>query len=125
MNKDLVNIIGIKQESRQDSIVYYLKDLEGLKDTFNKDFNFWSDFDRWEILGLQQWIFARAIDIYRGHRIDIKCDCCEYIDLTQVNFKTIANEECYGKKTAYIIEKVLNEIVTAKERREFDGTYSA
>ena len=34
-------------------------------------------------------------------------------------------EKCFGKKSAYMIEKVVDEIVLAKARRESDGTYSA
>ena len=34
-------------------------------------------------------------------------------------------EKCFGKKSAYMIEKVVDEIVLAKSRRESDGTYSA
>jgi len=37
----------------------------------------------------------------------------------------IKNEKCFGKKSAYIIEKVVDEIVLARARRENDGTYSA
>ena len=58
-------------------------------------------------------------------KIDIKCDCCEQNNLILNDFEGIKKEKCYGKKSAYMIEKVLDEIIRAKERRECDGTYSA
>ena len=60
-----------------------------------------------------------------GKKIDIKCDCCEYIDFLSSNFKNIKEEKCNGKKSAYMIAKVLEEIVMAKAKREGDGTYYA
>jgi len=41
------------------------------------------------------------------------------------DFESIKKEKCFGKKSAYMIEKVEDEIVLAKARRESDGTYSA
>ena len=58
-------------------------------------------------------------------KIDIKCDCCEHNDLFPNDFERIRKEKCFGKKSAYMIEKVVDEIVLAKARRESDGTYSA
>ena len=65
--------------------------------------------------------FCRALDLYIG-KIDIKCDCCEYIDFLSSNFKNIKEENAMVK-SAYMIEKVLEEIVMAKAKREGDGTY--
>ena len=58
-------------------------------------------------------------------KIDIKCDCCEHNDLIKNDIESIKKEKCFGKKSAYMIEKVVDEIVLAKARREIDGTYSA
>ena len=69
---------------------------------------------------LELWRF-----VCRGKKIDIKCDCCEHNDLIPNDFESIKKEKCFGKKSAYIIEKVVDEIVLAKARRESDGTYSA
>ena len=69
--------------------------------------------------------FLRALEVYRGMKIDIKCDCCQYNDLIPNDFESINKEKCYGKKSAYMIKKIVDEIVLAKERREIDGTYSA
>ena len=76
-------------------------------------------------MGVQQWIFSRALDVYRGKKIDIKCECCEVIDLNQIEIKNISNQKCFGIKSAYMIENIVDEIVLAKKRRESDGTYSA
>ena len=125
MNTNSVKTIGIKNESRRDAYLAYVNKADGLKDILNKGFDEWSNFDSWESISLQQWIFSRALDVYRGKKIDIKCDCCEYINFIPSDFEKIKKEKCFGKKTAYMIEKVVDEIVLAKERRKCDGTYSA
>ena len=65
------------------------------------------------------------MEVYRGKKIDIKCGCCEYINCLETDFKKINKQKCYGIKSAYMIEKVLGEIVLAAAKRESDGTYSA
>ena len=125
MNKVAIKTIGTKQTSRDDSLLFMVNEIEGLIETLDKDFSEWSDFDCWENLGVQQWIFTRALDVYHGKKIDIKCECCEVIDLNQIDVKNIFNQKCYGIKSAYMIENMVDEIVLAKERRESDGTYSS
>ena len=125
MNQNLVKVIGMKDESIKNAHLSYLNQVEGLKDIFKRDFIEWSNFDSWESILVQQWIFSKALDVYKGNKIVIKCDCCEYVVFLQSDFKIIKKEKCYGKKSAYMIEKVVDEIVLAKERRESDGTYSA
>ena len=125
MNQNSVKIIGIKDEPRKDSYLVFINQVDGLKGIFNKDFQNWSNFDSWESISVQQWIFSMALEVYKGMKIDIKCDCCEYNDLIPNNFESIKKEKCFGKKSSYMIEKVLDEIVLAKARRESDGTYSA
>ena len=125
MNQNSVKIIGIKDISRKDSDLLYVNQVDGLKDLFNKDFDEWSNFDSWESISLQQWIFSRALEVYKGMKIDIKCDCCEHNDLISNDFESIKKEKCYGKKSAFMIKKVVDEIVLAKARRESDGKYSA
>ena len=125
MDKDAIKTIGKKQSSRGEAIFFELKDIEGLAETLEKDFSEWSDFDRWTNIGLQQWIFSRAIDVYLGKKIDIKCHCCDAIDTNKIKCKNKnkPHKKCYGVRTAYMIEKVVDEIELAKERRERDGTY--
>ena len=125
MNKTAINTIGKKQTSRDDSLLFIVNAIEDLMEILDKDFSKWSDFDSWENMVAQQWIFSRALDVYSGKKIDIKCECCEVIDLNQIDIKNISNQKCYGIKSAYMIENVVDEIVLAKERRESDGIYSA
>ena len=125
MNQNSVKTIGIKDLSRKDSHLVYVHQVDGLKDTLNMDFDEWSNFDSWESISVQQWIFSRALEVHKGMKIDIKCDCCEHNDLIPNDFENIKKEKCYGKKSAYIIKKVVDEIVSAKAIREGDGTYSA
>ncbi len=125
MNENPVNTIGIKDEPRKDSYLVYVNQVDGLKGILDGDFNNWSNFDSWESILVQQWIFSMALEVYRGMKIDIKCDCCEHNDLILNDFESIKEEKCFGKKSAFMIEKVVDEIVLAKSRRESDGTYSA
>ena len=125
MNQNSVKTIGIKDESRKDSFLVYVSQVDGLKGILNMDFDKWSNFDSWESISVQQWIFSMALEVYKGMKIDIKCDCCEHNDLIQNDFESIKKEKCYGKKSAFMIKKIVDEIVLAKERRESDGTYSA
>ena len=125
MNQNSVRVIGIKDESKKDTDLSYLNQVVGLKDILNREFVEWSNFDSWESISVQQWIFSKALNVYKGKKIFIKCDCCEYVRSLQSDFDNIKKENCYGKKCAYMIEKVADEIVLAKKRRESDGTYSA
>ena len=125
MNHELINRIGIKQIAREEALLYRVSDVEGLIDTLNKDISEWSDFDSWENIQVQQWIFERAMDIYKGKKIDIKCNCCEYNYINQRDLVTSSNKKCYAIKSAYMIEKVFHEILLAEARRKSDGTYLA
>ena len=125
MNQNSVKVVGIKDESRIDAYLLNVNQADGLKVILKRDFNEWSNFDNWESISAQQWIFSRALEVYKGLKIDIKCDCCEQIEFIQNNFENIKKEQCFGKKSAYMIKKVVDEIVLAKARREGDGTYSS
>ena len=125
MNQNSIKTIGIKDQSRKDSHLVYVNQVDGLKGILNMDFDEWSNFDSWESISVQQWIFSRALEVHKGMKIDIKCDCCEHNDLIPNDFESIKKEKCYGKKSAFMIKKVVDEIVLAKARRESDGTYSA
>ena len=124
MNQNTIKTIGKNQPSREDAFLFMVNEVEGLVDTFDNDLSRCSDFDCWGNMATQQWIFSRALDVYHGKKIDIKCKCCEVIDLNQIDIKNISNQKCYGIKSAYMIENIVDEIVSAKERREYDGTYS-
>ena len=125
MNHNSVKVIGIKNEVRKNTDLLHINQVEGLKEILNRDFHEWSNFDSWESISVQQWVFSKALDVYKGSNITIKCDCCEYVDSLKSDYEKIKKEKCFGKKSAYMIEKVVNEIVFAKAIRESDGTYSA
>ena len=123
MNKILLMNIGKNQTSREDSLLFKINEIEGLLETLDQDFSEWSNFDCWENIGAQKWIFLRALDVFHEKKIDIKCECCELIGLNQIDIKNISNQRCYGIKVAYMIKNIVDEIVLAKERRSCDGTY--
>ena len=125
MDLNYVKTIGINDESRKGSHLFHVNHVDGLQVILKRDFDEWSNFDSWESISAQQWIFSRALELYKGMKIDIKCDCCENIVFIQDNFENIQKEKCFGIKSAFMIEKVLDEIVSAKARRERDGTYFA
>ena len=125
MNQNSVKTIGMSDEPRKDSYLVYVNQADGLKGILNKDFDEWSNFDSWESISAQQWIFSRALEVYKGMKIDIKCDCCENYNLIPNDFEMIKKEKCHGRKSAFMIKKVVDEILLAKARRESDGTYSA
>ena len=125
MNQNSFKIIGIKDVSRIDAYLFHINQVDGLQSILKRDFDEWSNFDSWESISAQQWIFSRALEVHKGIRIDIKCDCCEHNDLIPNDFESIKKEKCYGTKSAFMIKKVVDEILLAKARRESDGTYSA
>jgi len=125
MIQDSIKLIGKKQNPRKDSLLTSLIEVDGLIATFEKNLDVWSDFDKWESITFQRWIFERALEVYKGKKIDLRCECCEYNYVSQSDLKNNLEQECYGIKTAYIIEKIVDEIILAKARREADGTYSA
>ena len=57
MNQNSVKVIGINDESRNNASTAYINQVEGLKDILNMDFEKWSNFDSWESIAIQQWIF--------------------------------------------------------------------
>ena len=89
MNQNSVKTIGIKDEPRKDSHLVYLIQVDGLKGILNRNFNKWSNFYIWESISVQRWIFSRAMEVCRGMKIDIKCDCCEHNDLIPNDFESI------------------------------------
>jgi hypothetical protein len=125
MSQNSIKTMGIKDEPRKESYLVCVNQAEGLKAILNREFDEGSNFDSWESISVQQGIFSRALEVFRGKKIDIKGDGCEHNDLIPKDFESIKKEKGLGKKRAYMIEKVVEEIVLAKARRESDGTYSA
>ena len=98
MKQNSVKVIGIKDESRKDAHLSYLEKEDGLKVVLSSDFDDWSNFDSWESISIQQWIFSRALAVYKGKKIDIKCDCCDYVNSIPNNFENIKKENATVKK---------------------------
>ena len=53
MNQNSVKTIGIKDQSRKDSHLVYVNQVDGLKGILNMDFDEWSNFDSWESISVQ------------------------------------------------------------------------
>ncbi len=118
MNQNSVKTIGINDEPRKDSHLVYVNQADGLICVLDRDFDEWSNFDSWESISVQQWIFSRALEVFRGMKIDIKCDCCEHNDLIPNDFESIRKEKCFGKKSAYMIEKALEEFYWLRQEEK-------
>ncbi len=98
MDQNSVKTIGIEDESRKDSFLVYVNQADGLKGILNRDFDEWSNFDSWESISVQKWIFSRALEVYRGMKIDIKCDCCENNDLILNDFESFKKRKMLWQK---------------------------
>ena len=66
MNQNSVKTIGISDEPRKDSHLVYVNQVDGLKCILNMNYEDWSNFDGWESISVQQWIFSRALEVFRG-----------------------------------------------------------
>ena len=71
MNQNSVKTIGINDKPRKDSYLVYVNQVDGLKSILIRDFNKWSNFDSWESISVQQWIFSRALEVFRLSLIHI------------------------------------------------------
>ena len=69
MNQNSVKTIGTNDEPRKDSYLVFVNQVDGLKGILNKDFKNWSNFDSWESISVQQWIFSRALEVFRGKTV--------------------------------------------------------
>ena len=123
MNKNCIKAIGFKEASRETAHLFDLSEVEELISILDTEFHEWANFDFWKSIEMQQWIFAIAVEVYKGEKIDIRCCCCKYINFAKDDFHDIASQKCYGIKSLYIIQKIVNEIVLAKSKRDSDGTY--
>ena len=124
MNNDLINLIGIKEKLRKSASLANLKEVEGLSTILDQDFEIWSNIDSWGNMNAQQWVFIKALSVCKGTKLDIRCNCCAYSKLSLKDFKSNLNQNCYGLKIAYIVNKIVGEIKDAEVRRKNDGTYN-
>ena len=125
MNQNLIEIIGLKQIPRDSVSQLNLNNIEGLEKILKKEFKFWSNFDSWGNLSMQRWIFEKALVVYKGKNLDICCNCCDYVDSFDIEFIDVFDNVCNGLKVKFIINKLLDEIACAEERRKNDGTYTS
>jgi len=95
MNQNSVKIIGINDEPRKDSHLVYVNQADGLKGILYRDFDECANFAGWESISVQLWIFSRALEVFRGKKFDIKCDCCEHNDLIPNDIESIKYENCF------------------------------
>ncbi len=123
MTLETIHIIGRKQNKRKDSYLSELIEIKELISIFNSDFSLWSNFDAWENMVAQQWVFSLAMKIHNGKKIDLRCNCCDYIYVLSKDFKNRLDDKCIAIKAAYVIEKIVDEIIIAKAKLDNDGTY--
>ena len=123
MTIETIHIIGRKQNKRINSYLSELIEVGELISILNSDYSLWSNFDAWENMVAQQWVFSIAMKIYNGKNIDLRCNCCDYSYVLSKDFKNRLDDKCIAIKAAYIIEKIVDEIIIAKARRDTDGTY--
>lgn len=125
MNQNLIEVIGIKQIPRNSASQLNLDDIEGLEKLLKKKFELWSNFDSWGDISLQRLIFEKTLLVYKGKKLDICCNCCCYVYSSDNEFIDGFDNACNGLKIKLIINKLLDEIVCAEERRKNDGTYTS
>ena len=123
MNLETIQVIGRKQNKRKNSCLSELIEINELISILKSDYSFWSNFDAWENMAAQQWVFSLAMKIYNGGYIDLRCNCCDYSYVLSKDFKNRLHDKCIAIKAAYIIEKIVDEIIIAKAKRDTDGTY--
>ena len=123
MTFETIRIIGRKQSKRENAFLYDLTEVQELMSILNSDYSLWSNIDAWENMVSQQWVFSVAMNIYNGKNIDLRCNCCDYSYVLSKDFKNRLEDKCIAIKAAYVIEKVVDEIIMAKAKRDNDGTY--
>ena len=123
MSLETINIIGRMQNKRKNALLAELNEVKDLNYIFSAEYSLWSNFDAWESLTAQQWVFSIAMKIYYGYEIDLKCNCCDYSYVLSKDIKNRLDSKCKAIKAAYIIEKIVDEIIMAKAKRDIDGTY--
>ena len=120
---ETIQVIGRKQNKRKNSCLSELIEINELISILNSDYSLWSNFDAWENMVAQQWVFSLAMKIYNGKKIDLRCNCCDYSYVLSKDFKNRLDDKCIAIRAAYVIEKIVDEIIIAKAKRDNDGTY--
>ena len=123
MTFETIRIIGRKQSKRENAFLYDLTEVQELMSILNSDYSLWSNIDAWKNMVSQQWVFSVAMNIYNGKNIDLRCNCCDYSYVLSKDFKNRLDDKCIAIRAAYVIEKIVDEIIIAKAKRDNDGTY--
>ena len=123
MTLETIRIIGRKQSKRENAFLFDLNEVQELISILKSDYSFWSNIDAWGDMVAQQWVFSIAMHIYNGKLIDLRCNCCDFSYVLSKDFKNRLDHKCLAIKAAYVIEKVVDEIILAKAKRDNDGTY--
>ena len=110
MNIDKINIIGYRESKRDDAKLADVNEVIYLKKFLDKD-NLYDDFDNMKNFSCQQWLYARAIDIYNGKKVDFQCTCCPYSKTNTSDINSYyKNIKCYGVKIAILVFRLLEDI---------------
>jgi hypothetical protein len=120
MTQGQITNIGKLQNHRPGSRLADISKVQGLKKILDQDFDSWSNFDNWITnKPAAQFIFSRAMQAHKGSKVDVRCDCCDYVGLAPEDLK-IKNKglSCYGSKVSYMIYKLLDEIKVAPNYKE-------
>ena len=123
MTLEPIHIIGRKQNKRENAYLAELIEVDELISILNSDYSIWSNFDAWENMVAQQWVFSIAMKIYSRKNIDLRCNCCDFSYVLPKDYKNRLDHNCLAIKAAFVIEKIVDEIILAKAKRENDGTY--
>ena len=120
MHIDRINIIGFRQSKRVDAKLVDINEVIYLKKFLDKD-NLCDDFYNIANISFQQWIYAKAVDIYNGKKIDFRCTCCAY---SKANISEIIpsykNIKCYGVKIVSLVYKLLDDIEKSQDYKGID-----
>tara|TARA_Y100001978_G_C23369019_1_gene280049 strand:- start:30 stop:407 length:378 start_codon:yes stop_codon:yes gene_type:complete len=120
MHIDKINIIGYRQSKRDDAKLADVNEVIYLKKFLEMD-NLFDDFYNIKNISFKQWIYAKAMDIYNGKKIDFRCTCCEY---SKTNSSEISsnckNIKCYGVKIASLVNKLLEDIEKSEDYKGID-----
>ena len=98
MNQNSVKTIGINDEPRKDSYLVYVNQADGLKDILNRDFDEWSNFDSWESISVQQWIFSRALEVSEVRKLILNVIVVNILISSQMILKVLKKKNALVKK---------------------------
>ena len=96
MNQNPIKIIGIKDNSRKGACLVYINQADGLKRILNSDFEKWSNFDGWESISVQQWIFPRLWRFVGVGQLILNAIVVNIMILFQLILRTLKKKNALG-----------------------------